>query len=84
MYKAVMGSTCTLTYIVPYLKIPMTIPVRLHISAVIQILFAIVETLETIQKQVFQEISYKIIFCTVHIFQVTLNFRFWIKERIFI
>ena len=49
---AVMGCTCTMSYIVPYLNLPMTIPVRLCISSVIQILICIVETLETIQKQV--------------------------------
>ena len=50
---SVMGVTCTLTYIGPFLSIPMTTTVRLSINYLVQILICMVETAETIQRQVY-------------------------------
>ena len=49
---SVMGVTCTLTNIGPFLSIPMTTHVRLNINYLVQILICMVETAETIQRQV--------------------------------
>ena len=49
---SVMGVTCTLTYIGPFLSIPMTTSVRLNINYLVQIIICMVETAETIQRQV--------------------------------
>ncbi len=57
---SVMGVTCTLTYIGPFLSIPMTIPVRLNINKLVQILICMVETAETIQRQVTLSLVYNL------------------------
>ena len=49
---SVMGVTCTLTYMGPFLSIPMTTPLMLNINYLVQILICMVETAETIQGQV--------------------------------
>ena len=49
---SVMGVTCTLTYMGPFLSIPMTTPLMLNINYLVQILICMVETVETIQGQV--------------------------------
>ena len=49
---SVMGVTSTLTNIGPFLSIPMTTHVRLNINYLVQILICMVETAETIQRQV--------------------------------
>ena len=48
----VMGVTCTLTHLGPFLSLPMTRSVRLNINYLVQILICMVETAETIQRQV--------------------------------
>ena len=49
---SVMGVTCTLTYMGPFLSIPMTTPLMLNINYLVQILICMVETDETILGQV--------------------------------
>ena len=56
---SVMGVTCTLTYIGPFLSIPMTTPVRLNINYVVSIIICMVETAETIQRQVIMNKHWK-------------------------
>ena len=50
--SSVMGVTCTLTYMGPFLSIPTTTPLMLNINYLVQILICMVETAETIQGQV--------------------------------
>ena len=53
MYAAVvMGVTSTLTYLGPFLSLPMTITVRLYILGLVQVLMCLMETAETILRQV--------------------------------
>ena len=49
---SVMGVTCTLTYMGPFLSIPMTTSLMLNINYLVQILICMVETAETIHGQV--------------------------------
>ena len=61
MYAAVvMGVTSTLTYLGPFLSLPMTITVRLYILGLVQVLMCLMETAETILRQV--RTGYKKIF----------------------
>lgn len=47
-----MGVTSTLTYLGPFLALPMTITVRLFVLGLVQVLMCLMETAETILRQV--------------------------------
>ena len=50
--SVVMGLTQTVLYIAPVLGLSLSLPTRVYISAVIQLLVSLMETVETMFKQV--------------------------------